>query len=396
MVVQINEVAISKLSSILSPSMIDFKRHVAFFAIASAFATVCVGHGDGSSRAPEGSVVHPAQGTVLGHNGLRYQVDLNWAKASPKVAPVINSHALAEGRDGLIYVVTDHPKNAFVVFKKDGTFVRSFGEGLVGGHGIEIFERDGEEYLIHVDCGWHFEAEGWNATPKNGRVTILKTDGTIVRRLPTPFEMGIGEAGDKQFMPCDVAVTPQGTILIADGYATDYIYEMTLTGELVRRWGGKAEGDPANLSNAHGISLDLSDENRPLVWVPSRSENKLKAFTLEGNFVETIDLPGAYGGQLFFRGDKVYTAVCWSKEKGTDKRLSQSGFLLVMDRKTKRVLSAPGGNEPVYIDGELQPLYQTSKTFVHGHDLYVDSEGAIYFGEWNADRRYPAKLTPVE
>jgi sugar lactone lactonase YvrE len=208
--------------------------------------------------------------------------------------------------------------------------------------------------------------------------------------------MGIGEAGDKQFMPCDVAVTPQGTILIADGYATDYIYEMTLTGELVRRWGGKAEGDPANLSNAHGISLDLSDENRPLVWVPSRSENKLKAFTLEGNFVETIDLPGAYAGQLFFRGDKVYTAVCWSKEKGTDKRLSQSGFLLVMDRKTKRVLSAPGGNEPVYIDGELQPLYQTSKTFVHGHDLYVDSEGAIYFGEWNADRRYPAKLTPVE
>ncbi|MBT3482022.1 MAG: hypothetical protein HN457_11400 [Opitutales bacterium] len=59
------------------------------------------------------------------------------------------------------------------------------------------------------------------------------------------------------------------------------------------------------------------------------------------------------------------------------------------------MLSVPGGNEPVYVDGELQPLYQTSKTFIHGHDLYVDSLGAISFGEWNADRRYPVKLKPT-
>ena len=160
---------------------------------------------------------------TLGHNGLEYSVDLNWAKVDPNIAPVINSRAIAEGRDGLLYLVTDHPKAAFIVLKKDGTFVRSFGEGLVGGHGLEIFEKNGEEYVIHVDCGWHFEAEGWNAHPSNGRITILKTDGTIVKRLPTPFEMGIGEAGDRQFMPCDVAVTPKGTVLIADGYASDFV-----------------------------------------------------------------------------------------------------------------------------------------------------------------------------
>jgi hypothetical protein len=354
------------------------------------------GHGNAGDHAYDDVADLSADGLVFGHNGLRYRVDLAWAKADPMVAPVINSHALAEGRNGLIYVITDHPPNAFVVFKKDGTYVRSFGEGLVGGHGIEIFEQDGEEYLIHVDCGWHFEAEGWNATPGNGRVTILKTDGTIVKRLPTPFEMGIGEAGDKKFMPCDVAVTPQGTILIANGYATDYVYEMTMTGELVRRWGGKAEGELGSLSNAHGISLDMSNAERQLVWVPSRNENKLKAFTLKGEYVETIDLPGAYAGQLFFRGDEIYTAVCWSKENGTGERQGQSGFLVVIDRQTKRVISAPGGNEPVYIDGKLQPLYQTTKTFIHGHDLYVDSDGSIYFGEWNADRRYPAKLTPVK
>ena len=335
-------------------------------------------------------------GVILGHGAAKYSVDLKWAKADPKVAPVINSPAMVEGRDGLLYLVTDHPENAFLVFKKDGTFVRAFGKGLEGGHGLEIFEDKGEELLIHVDCGWHFEAEGWKPSAGNGRVTILKTDGTIVKRLPTPFEMGIGEDGPQKFMPCDVAVTPQHTILIADGYATDKIYEVTLAGELVRQWGGHADGKPGDLRNAHGISLDLSDPAKPLVWVPSRSANQIKAFTLDGEYVETIDLPGAYAGQLFFRGDRIYTAVCWSKKEGTGEMLNQSGFVLVLDRATRKVISAPGGNEPVYIDGKLQPLYQTSKIFLHGHDLYVDSEGAIYLGEWNADRRYPAKLTPVK
>jgi hypothetical protein len=63
-----------------------------------------------------------------------------------------------------------------------------------------------------------------------------------------------------------------------------------------------------------------------------------------------------------------------------------------LDRKTRRVVSAPGGHPPQYADGKLQPLSQAQKTFLHGHDLYVDKAGDIYVGEWNAQRRYPIKL----
>ena len=359
-------------------------------------ACVFTAHGHGVPGDHEHTTNTPtaAEGQVIGHGPARYRVELDWAKADPAVAPVINSHAIAEGRDGLLYVVTDHPKNAFVVFRKDGTFVRAFGAGLEGGHGLEFFEKDGEEYLIHVDCGWHFAAEGWNAKPGPGRVTLLKPDGTIVRKLPNPDEVeGFKDA--KKFMPCDVAVTADHRILVADGYASDFIYEYTFDGALIRKWGGPKPGQDENLSNAHGISLDTSDPARPLVWVPSRNENQLKAFTLDGTYVDKIDLPGAFAGQLFFRGDRMYTAVCWSKENGTGKRLDRSGFLIVMDRKTRRVISAPGGSEPVYVDGKLQPLHQTVPVFLHGHDLYVDSNGTIYLGEWNANRRYPSRLVPV-
>jgi hypothetical protein len=47
------------------------------------------------------------------------------------------------------------------------------------------------------------------------------------------------------------------------------------------------------------------------------------------------------------------------------------------------------------VDGKLQPLTQAPPVFKHGHDLFVDSAGDIYLGEWNADRRYPSKLTLV-
>ena len=331
-------------------------------------------------------------GVIIGHGSARYRVDMKWAKADPAVAPVINSHALAEGRDGRIYLVTDHPLNDFIVFEKDGRYVRSISQGLGGGHGLEIFEKDGTEYLLHIDCGWHFAAEGWNPKAGQGRVTLLTTAGDVVRKFPTPQELGINEG---KSMSCDAACTTGGTLLIADGYGSNFIYEFTLEGKLIKKWGGPTKDD-ANLSNAHGISIDATDPRGPLVWVPSRSQSQIKAFTLDGTYVDTIDLPGTFAGQLVFRDDKIYTAVCWSKENGTGKKLNQSGFVLVLDRKTKRVLSAPGGSEPIYTDGEIQPMHQTEAVFKHCHDLYVDSTGDIYVGEWNADRRYPWKLTLVK
>jgi DNA-binding beta-propeller fold protein YncE len=329
---------------------------------------------------------------ILGHGDLRYAANMSWAKVDPAVAPVINAHAMAEGKDGNIYLVTDHPQNDFIVLTKTGDYVRSISAGLGGGHGLEIFQADGVEYLVHVDCGWHFAAEGWNPKPGQGKITLLKTDGTVVRTFQTPDELGVVKG---KFMPCDVAFTPRKTLLVADGYASDHIYEYDLEGKILKHWGGHTK-DAGALSNAHGVSIDLQDARGPVVWVPSRSENKLQAFTLDGQHLETLELPGAFAGQLFFAGELAYTAVCWSKDQTTGKRGDESGFVLVLDRKTKKVLSALGGSEPKFEGEKLQPLHQVEKVFKHGHDLYVDAAGDIYVGEWNAQRRYPAKLSLVK
>ena len=88
---------------------------------------------------------------------------------------------------------------------------------------------------------------------------------------------------------------------------------------------GGATKDAANLSKPHGISIDATDPRGPLVWVPSRSQSQIKAFTLDGTYVDTIDLPGTFAGQLVSRDDMIYTAVWLSQENGTGKKLNQSG-----------------------------------------------------------------------
>lgn len=356
-------------------------------------ATALFAHPDHGDEYPASAEVDLATGMeVIGHNGLRYRVNREWSQADPNVAPVTNAHAMIEDSEGQIYLITDDMANAFIVYEKDGTFVRAFGQGMKGGHGIDLITLDDEEHLIHVDGGWHQTVpSAWEWERTNGGVTLLRKDGSIRLRLPSPHDLGAFKA-DERYQPCDVAITPDNDILVADGYASDRVLHYKPDGTLVRVWGGPNPGHPGHLKNAHGISIDNSDPQNPKVWVSSRAENKLKAFTLEGEWIETIDLPGARAGQAFFAHDKLYTGVCWSLENGVGKQLPESGFVLILDQASHRVLSAPGGIKPTYIDGELQPMHQAQPIFKHVHDLYVDATGDIYVGEWNSGNRYPYKL----
>lgn len=362
--------------------------------IKTSLATFLLGIWSASGQyqpVPETAEENPA--VAIGHNGLKYRIVRDWAKVDRTIAPVINSHAMVEGNDGLFYLVTDHPKNAVIVFDSNGTYLRSIGKGLQGGHGIDVIQDRDEELLIHVDCGWDFSAGG-KATKAFGSINILKKDGTLVRTFPSPVDLGLTKEGTF-YGPCDVAVTPNNTILVVDGYGSNIVLEFTLEGKLLHHWGGTQKDDPASIQNGHGISIDHADPENPVVWVSSRSENKLKTFTLKGKHLESIDLPGAYAGQAVFHGDAIYTGVCWSKDSRTNRQAANSGFVLVLDRKTRKVISAPGGIKPVYLDGKLQPMKQELRAFRHVHDLMVDKQGNIYVMEWNAGCRYPTKLELV-
>jgi hypothetical protein len=61
-----------------------------------------------------------------------------------------------------------------------------------------------------------------------------------------------------------------------------------------------------------------------------------------------------------------------------------------------KVVSNPGGTEPVYQNGVLKASKAlTNRVFNHGHDVCVDNDLNLYVCQWNANHTTPIKLTRV-
>ena len=83
----------------------------------------------------------------------------------------------------------------------------------------------------------------------------------------------------------------------------------------------------------------------------------------------------------------------WSKDPVASKLPGNpSGFTVILDSAGK-VISAPGGTEPVYVDGKLTPLTRGQPIIDHGHDVCVLTNGDMIVCQWNAFQTYPVYLT---
>ncbi len=349
------------------------------------------------AHGPNGGHFHDAvaqvdqfkEGAIIGHGDYRYKVHQDWGKLDKEKYPIKNCHAMVQLKNGDLLALCDDNKHNFLLYSPEGELKKAWITEYPGAHGIEVFEEDGKEFFIVVDSGW--AVRKGKQYKEIGRVAKTTVDGQVVFSLGHPQTVGAYETGQR-FMPCDAAVAPNGDIYVADGYASQWVLQYDKHGRFIRKFGGGSEKDEnAKLKNSHGVSVDLRDPENPKLIVSSRAENKLKVFTMEGVFIENIDLPGAYGGQAVVHGGNLYVGVCWSKENGTGKKLKQSGFVAILDKNNK-VISCPGGNEPKYIDGLIQPMYQERKTFLHVHDVCVDKRGNIYVVQWNSKGAYPIKL----
>ncbi len=355
-------------------------------------SSVLYAHEDHIHGLPEST--NTANPEIIGHGEFKYKVHADWGKLDSKQYPIVNCHAMVQTKDGNLHALCDGIRNNFLVYDKDGKLLRSWGTEFTGAHGLEVFEENGKEYFIVVDGGWAVRNDKGRASREQGRVVKISTDGKLIFSIGHPVTVGAYEAGWR-FQPCDAAVAKNGDIYIADGYGSNWVLQYNKLGQFIRKFGGNTDPNTnARLKCSHGISIDYRDAQKPKLVVSSRSENKLKVFTLDGKFQHNIDVPGAFLGQAVFHGENVYAGVCWSKEKGTGKRLSNSGFVTILD-KNNQVISNPGGSEPKYENGKLSPIFQTTKTFRHVHDVCVDRDGNIYALQWNSGGAYPIKLERI-
>ncbi len=334
-------------------------------ALASA-AVIC---------APALSAFSKKEDIILGHNNKRYRLDTKWGALDAARYPVKDCHEMVQDSKGRILLLTNETKNNVIIYDKSGKLITTWGTEYPGAHGLTIFDENGTEVLFICD---------------NSRHQVIKTtiDGRVLMVLDYPKETGQYTKAE-EYVPTETAIAANGDIYVADGYGKDFIIQYNSKGQYIRHFGGKGEGDE-HLLNAHGVCIDYRHKKNPTLIVTSRQQNAFKRYTLEGKYIETISLPGAWVCRPVIKGDYLYAAVLQSKSA----EWKQSGFVTILDKHNK-VISNLAGTMPVYTKGVAAEMSQTVKVFDYPHDVCIDDEENMYLAQWNSGHVYPYKLTPV-
>jgi DNA-binding beta-propeller fold protein YncE len=315
---------------------------------------------------------------IIGHNTHKYRVVPGWGLLDAGKNPVNDCHEMVEDAKGRLIMCTNETKNNIIIYDKSGKLLEAWGTTYPGAHGLTVGNEGGEQFLLLTDTARH---------------QVIKTDlkGKEIFKIDYPKETGKYDHPG-QFVPTETAVNPlNGDIYVADGYGANYIIQYDSQGKYIRHFGGRGKSDDT-FDTCHGVLVDTRNENNTTLLVTDRMNQSLKRFTLNGIYIETIHLPGTFICRPVLRGKYIYGAAF----RSTDASLENSGYIQILDENMK-VVSTPGGSEPVYVNGKLQTQKKEdpNNVFMHPHDVYVDSDENIYIPQWASKKTYPVKLERV-
>lgn len=324
-----------------------------------------------SASVPE----HPKSGIFVGEGDHRYEVFHNWAKL-PDAYTWQTTHNVAVDSKGMLYVIhegradqKDHP--SIFVFDQYGECKAAFGEQFQGGgHGLEIRNEGGEEFL-YVTGYQHLKM-----------FQKLSTTGKVIWEKRAPMESGIYAAGEAEkpekvwgrdrFMPTNFAFLPDGGFFLADGYGAHTIHRYDAEGNWIAKVGksGKADGE---FNLPHGLWMDDRDAAQPKLVVADRANARLQWFTPDGEHLQTMNdfiLPANVDRfeDLLLVPDLSARITLLDK----DNQMIHLGEDAEWREQVKKDKMAMRKNPQGWVDGK----------FVHPHDACFDAEGNIYVAEW--------------
>jgi hypothetical protein len=315
---------------------------------------------------------------IIGHNSHKYKVMAGWGILDAGKNPVNDCHEMVEDAKGRLIMLGNETKNNVLIYDKSGKLLDFWGTSYPGGHGLTLLNEGGEQFLLLCDTDRH---------------QVIKTDlaGKVIFRIDYPKETGVYDY-PTQFKPTESAVNPaNGDIYVTDGYGLNYVIQYDSKGKYIRHWGGNGNTDDKFNCN-HGVVVDTRNKLSPTLLITSRVDNCWKRFSLDGKYISTIPLPGTFICRPVLKGENIYGAAY----RSTSGDYPNSGYMTIID-KNDRVISTPGGSEPIYQNNKLQEQRKQDpfKVFMHPHDVCVDSDENIYVAQWASKKTYPIKLVRV-
>ncbi len=230
-----------------------------------------------------------------------------------------------------------------------GKLIASWGAGeFIMPHGLTV---DREDHVWLTDVGRH-------------QVFKFTHDGKL---LLTLGERGVPGADKTHFnLPTDVAVLPDGSFYVSDGYKNTRVVKFTAEGRHVAEWGAKGDG-PGQFNLPHGIALD----SRGRVYVCDRTNSRIQVFDPAGKFL--AQWKGGHVGRPYGVGvgpdDHVFIIDGGDPAYAPEQR----GKVVEFDAEG-RVLDTFGS------PGRDAGQFQT------GHDIAIGPDGAVYVADSGGKR----------
>ena len=254
---------------------------------------------------------------------------------------------LPPSRPGPGTLILDH---FVIVLDANGRKVEEWDHALdlmVHPHSVQISPYDPEKHV------WIIDREGH-------QIVKFTNDGAQVAM--TLGERGVAGDDEGHFnRPADVVFLPDGSFLVADGYAGTRIVKFDENGELLTAWGSAGTG-PGQFNLVHCVAVDA--EGR--VYAADRNNGRVQIFDENGAYLDE-----------------------WPIRRPNHLWITRDQFLWLSDGAANRFAKFD-------LDGRLLTYWGTQGTwqgaFNNPHMFSVDSDGNLYVADYGNNR--VQKFTP--
>jgi len=287
---------------------------------------------------------------------MRYRPVVGWGRLPDTWSFVEATSVAVDGRDN-VYVFNRgvHP---VIVFDREGTFLRAWGEGTFRRpHGVTIGPDDSL----------------WLTDDQHHTIRQFTPVGKLLLTIGDPDTPTTLQSGQPFNRPTHVALCPRtGDIYVSDGYGNSRVHKYDPRGRHLFSW-GEPGTDPGCFNVPHNLATDAEG----LVYVADRENHRVQIFDGRGQYLGQLNNLHRPCGLFADRRDGGHLYV---GELGSDLAVNATvpniGQRVSVLSMKGDLVGRIGGRFPGDAPGE----------FIAPHGCAVDSRGDLYVAEvsWTA------------